>query len=78
MVEEIKEIIENCESVQESQESAYTKEQAKKWAYERIKEIVMGKITMGLNSAEITLAGYIAQRIVEELKTTEHDKRGKI
>lgn len=42
-MEEIKEIIEDCEIVQESQESAYTKEQARLSAYERIKEIVGGR-----------------------------------
>ena len=42
MIDEIKQIIKDCESVQESQESAYTKEQARLWAYERIKEIVGG------------------------------------
>ena len=42
MIEEIKEIIEACEDIQESQESAYTKEQARLSAYSRIKEIVGG------------------------------------
>jgi len=40
VIEEIKEIIEDCESVQESQESAYTKEQARLSAYDRIKEVL--------------------------------------
>ena len=41
MKEEIKKIIAQCEEIQQSDESDYTKEYAKKRAYDDIKELVM-------------------------------------
>lgn len=41
MLEKIMEIIQNCEDIQESNESAYTKEQAKISAYNEIKELTI-------------------------------------
>lgn len=40
MMDRIIEIIADCDSIQESGESAYTKEQAKITAYDEIREIV--------------------------------------
>ncbi|MBR4377334.1 MAG: hypothetical protein IKP50_00390 [Bacilli bacterium] len=41
ILEEIMKIIQDCEDIQESHESAYTKEQAKIHAYEEIKELTI-------------------------------------
>ena len=41
MDEEIKKIIEQCEEIQHSDESDYTKDYAKKRAYDDIRELVM-------------------------------------
>lgn len=40
LFDEINEIVGNCEEVQKSNESAYTKEQAKLSAYDQIAEIL--------------------------------------
>jgi flagellar biosynthesis chaperone FliJ len=42
-IDQIRQEIEDCEAVQNSNESDYTKEQAKLSAYEHIREIVCGK-----------------------------------
>lgn len=41
ILEEIMRIIQNCEDIQESHESSYTKQQAKITAYEEIKELTI-------------------------------------
>lgn len=42
ILEEIMRIIQECEDIQESHESSYTKEQAKVSAYNQIKELTIG------------------------------------
>lgn len=42
-IDQIQQEIENCEYIQSTNESDYTKEQAKLSAYEHIKEMLRGK-----------------------------------
>lgn len=41
ILEDIMQIIQDCEDIQESNESSYTKEQAKISAYNEIKELII-------------------------------------
>lgn len=49
MIERIKQIIEDCEEIQKSNESDYTKQCARLSAYEEIKKIMKGE-TNGSNT----------------------------